>query len=63
MDTTIILKLFLLFTLLLFLIRTYYRYDNDNTNLNEVKEKTKLIKNVSFADEENKPLETIIKIT
>ena len=62
MDTTIILILFLLFTLLLFLIRTYYRYDNDNTNLNEVKE-NKADKNVSFADEENKPLETIIKIT
>ena len=63
MDTTIILILFLLFTLLLCVVRTYYRYDNDNTNLNEIKEKTKLIKNVSFADEENKPLETIIKIT
>ena len=72
METTRILILFLLFTFLLCLVRSYYRYDNDNTKLNKTKEKTKLnktkektklIKNVTFADEENKPLETIIKIT
>ncbi len=63
MDTTTILILFLLFTLLLCLVRSYYRYDNDSTKLNKTKKKTKLIKNVTFADEENKPLETIIKIT
>ena len=57
MDISIILILFLLFISLLYLVNLYYNCDN-NTSLNNSKKK-----NVSFADEENKPLETIIKIT
>tara|TARA_B100000401_G_scaffold396870_1_gene306637 strand:+ start:219 stop:401 length:183 start_codon:yes stop_codon:yes gene_type:complete len=60
MDISIILILFLLFTSLLYLVHIYYNCDNNNASLSNTKKKNK---NVSFADEENKPLETIIKIT